>query len=75
MADLGTLTKNRVRMEAETGSEFYELRQMNAIKPSPPTAKALCQFSDGLTSTALGPWSPLCIARFEHAVLAEPYSA
>jgi hypothetical protein len=50
MADSGTLTKNRVRMEAETGSEFYELRPMNAIKPSPLTAKALCQFSDGPTS-------------------------
>ena len=27
MAELGTLTKNRVRLEGETGSDFYELTQ------------------------------------------------
>ena len=48
---------------------------MNAIKPSPPSAKALCQLKYGLTSTALGRWNPLGFAGFERAVLAEPYSA
>jgi hypothetical protein len=36
LADLGTLAKNRVRLEGETGSEFYELTQ-----PTPFQQRAL----------------------------------
>jgi hypothetical protein len=32
MADLGTLAKNRVRIEGETSSEFYELTQPTALQ-------------------------------------------
>jgi hypothetical protein len=36
MADLGTMAKNRVRLEGEVGSEFYELSQ-----PTPFQQRAL----------------------------------
>ncbi len=36
LADLGTLVKSRVRLQGETGSEFYELTQTTPLQQQAP---------------------------------------